>query len=65
MIEASLRVGDWANDKSDFEELGKWVDEAAYETNHRLIDILFNKYKFFTHCNSIRKYLLLGQGDFI
>ncbi len=27
--------------------------------------ILFKKYKFEGHCNSIRKYLLMGQGDFM
>jgi gamma-tubulin complex component 3 len=26
---------------------------------------LFEKYQFYNHCRAIRKYLLLGQGDFI
>lgn len=26
---------------------------------------MFQKHKFFDHCQAIRKYLLLGQGDFI
>ena len=49
---------------TDYDTLEKWVDEAAKVTNAELIRILFTKYKFKGHCNSIRKYLLLGQGDF-
>jgi hypothetical protein len=26
---------------------------------------LFTKFSFEEHCNSIRKYLLMGQGDFM
>ena len=38
----------------------------AYEiTNSALINILFTKFKFEGHCNAIRKYLLMGQGDFM
>ena len=29
------------------------------------MEILFTKFKFEGHCNSIRKYLLMGQGDFM
>ena len=49
---------------SDYDTLEKWVDEAAKVTNSELLRVLFTKYKFKGHCNSIRKYLLLGQGDF-
>jgi gamma-tubulin complex component 3 len=49
----------------DFEILRKWVHTASIETNKRLIEIMLKKYKFLDHCNAIRKYLLLGQGDFI
>ena len=31
----------------------------------RLLETLFKKYKFVEHLHAIRRYLLLGQGDFI
>lgn len=41
------------------------MDHAYQITNSQLLSILRNKYKFEGHCNSIRKYLLMGQGDFM
>ncbi len=41
------------------------IDSAYTETNSYLIDILMNKYKLYDHFNALRRYLLLGQGDFI
>ena len=45
--------------------LRKWVDHAYQVTNKELLSILFNKYQFEKHCISIRKYLLMAQGDFM
>ena len=40
--------------------------EHAYSvTNKQLLHFLFKKFRFLEHCDSIRKYLLLGQGDFL
>ncbi|KAJ8309894.1 hypothetical protein KUTeg_011759 [Tegillarca granosa] len=40
--------------------------EAVYkETSRHLLDVLHNKYKFVDHLKAMRRYLLLGQGDFI
>mmetsp|Transcript_8706 Transcript_8706/g.17003 ORF Transcript_8706/g.17003 Transcript_8706/m.17003 type:complete len:751 (+) Transcript_8706:47-2299(+) len=47
----------------DLSTLAKWIDAAAERTNSRLISVVFNKYRFLEHCDSIRKYLLLAQGD--
>ena len=47
------------------QSLRKWVDHAYQVTNQELLKILFLKYKFEGHCSSIRKYLLMGQGDFM
>jgi gamma-tubulin complex component 3 len=42
------------------------IIDAAYEdTSTTLIQILMQKYKLLDHFNSLRRYLLLGQGDFI
>lgn len=48
-----------------FKKLNTWVNHAYEVTNTALINILFSKFKFEGHCNSIRKYLLMGQGDFM
>jgi gamma-tubulin complex component 3 len=48
-----------------FMHLKNWVDHAYGVTNQQLLKILFSKYKFEGHCSSIRKYLLMGQGDFM
>ena len=41
------------------------IDLAYIETNSYLLEILMNKYKLLDHFNALRRYLLLGQGDFI
>ena len=41
------------------------IDSAYAETSSVLIEILMKKYKLMDHFNSLRRYLLLGQGDFI
>lgn len=59
---SSLLIGS-ASDT--FQHLKNWVDHAYLVTNKQLLAIMFKKYKFEGHCNSIRKYLLMGQGDFM
>lgn len=40
--------------------------ETVYkETSFRVLDLLKNKYNLYEHLQSLRRYLLLGQGDFI
>lgn len=41
------------------------IDLAYEDTSSALIEILMKKYKLLDHFNSLRRYLLLGQGDFI
>lgn len=41
------------------------VNQAAERTNERLVHLLFSKYNLHQHLVTIRKYLLLGKGDFI
>ena len=48
-----------------FVKLSKWVSHAHEITNKSLIQILFSKFKLEGHATSIRKYLLMGQGDFM
>ncbi|KAH7512368.1 hypothetical protein FEM48_Zijuj12G0083400 [Ziziphus jujuba var. spinosa] len=41
------------------------VDEAAKRIDKHLLDVIYNRYKFKEHCLAIKRYLLLGQGDFV
>ncbi|KAI5819449.1 Spc98 family-domain-containing protein [Pyronema omphalodes] len=53
-----LRYGDTA-------KLEMNIDEAYKTTMKRLIDLMGNKFKLFEHLMALKKFLLLGQGDFI
>ncbi|KAF8538531.1 Spc98 family-domain-containing protein [Trichophaea hybrida] len=53
-----LRYGDTA-------KLEMNIDEAYKTTMARLIDLMGNKFKLFDHLLALKKFLLLGQGDFI
>ncbi|KAI4300670.1 hypothetical protein L6164_034019 [Bauhinia variegata] len=41
------------------------VDEAAKRIDKHLLDVMYKRYKFKEHCLAIKRYLLLGQGDFV
>ncbi|KAF6165520.1 hypothetical protein GIB67_015843 [Kingdonia uniflora] len=41
------------------------VVEAAKRIDKHLIDVMYDRYKFKDHCLAIKRYLLLGQGDFV
>lgn len=41
------------------------IDKAYKTTMARLIHLMDNKFQLFEHFNALKKYLLLGQGDFI
>lgn len=47
---------------SDFQEM---LDSVYAETSQHLLNVLQKKYKFLEHLKAMRRYLLLGQGDFI
>jgi gamma-tubulin complex component 3 len=53
-----LRYGDTAR-------LEISIDEAYKTTMARLIHLMDTKFKLFDHLRALKKYLLLGQGDFI
>jgi gamma-tubulin complex component 3 len=41
------------------------IDSIYVDTSNTLMEILMKKYKLMDHFNALRRYLLLGQGDFI
>lgn len=49
----------------EIEALETMVNLVAEKTNKRVLELLFKKYQFEEHCLAIKRYLLLGQGDFI
>lgn len=53
-----LRYGDTAMLESS-------IDQAYKRTMARLIHLMEDKFKLFQHLAALKKYLLLGQGDFI
>lgn len=46
----------------DFHET---LEDVYRETSLRVLDLLKYKFKLYQHLQSLRRYLLLGQGDFI
>ncbi|KAF2095605.1 hypothetical protein NA57DRAFT_44742 [Rhizodiscina lignyota] len=53
-----LRYGDTAT-------LERSIDEAYKTTMARLIHLMVNKFKLLEHLRALKKYILLGAGDFI
>ncbi|KAG0577630.1 hypothetical protein KC19_5G168400 [Ceratodon purpureus] len=49
----------------EIEVLEALVAEAAGRIDKHLIQIMYKRYRFPEHCLAIKRYLLLGQGDFI
>jgi hypothetical protein len=46
-------------------DLQTMMDSAYLEISRRVLDVLIGQYKFLDHLQALRRYLLLGQGDFI
>ena len=53
-----LRYGDTAT-------LERSIDEAYKTTMARLIDLMVNKFMLLEHLGALKKYILLGAGDFV
>lgn len=46
-------------------DLQAMMDSAYLETSRRVLDVMTGQYQFLVHLQALRRYLLLGQGDFI
>lgn len=53
-----LRYGDTAT-------LEAWIDEAYKTTMRRLMELMADKFGLVDHLQALKRYILLGQGDFI
>jgi len=56
-------IKNWSEIMENPGVIGEWIIKIYEATNSQLNTILFTKYKLLDHCESIRKYLLLAQGD--
>lgn len=52
-------------ESTSHEQLSASIDAAYQSTMSRLTHLMSNKFLLFTHMRALKKYLLLGQGDFI
>lgn len=50
---------------SDPATLSSSIEQAYRSTTARVLDLMSNKFRLFDHLSALKKYLLLGQGDFI
>ncbi|KAL5004454.1 hypothetical protein ScPMuIL_017910 [Solemya velum] len=57
--------GHWMFTQDTSNEFQQSIDQVYKETSQHLLDVLHTKYKFMDHLKAMRRYLLLGQGDFI
>ena len=48
---------------STFDQISEWVGSSAEVISVKLIETMFEKFSFKEHMFSIKRYLLLGQGD--
>ncbi|CAG8587260.1 2028_t:CDS:10, partial [Scutellospora calospora] len=73
-IRYSCHDNDWVVTNAGADKVLKYGDIIALEssidatytaTSQRLLNILFTKYKLKEHLTALKRYLLLGQGDFI
>jgi len=46
-------------------DLSERVGQAALLTNRHLVALMMNQYALGEHCLALRRFLLLGQGDFV
>lgn len=52
-------------DKKKDSALHSVMDTAYRDASRRVLDTLMGKHKLLEHLQALRRYLLLGQGDFI
>lgn len=48
-----------------FADLSALVEQAALRTNKHLVSLMMDRYALGEHCLALRRFLLLGQGDFV
>jgi gamma-tubulin complex component 3 len=41
------------------------VADACTQVDHHLMEVITTRFHFARHCDVLRRYLLLGQGDYV
>ncbi|XP_052801228.1 gamma-tubulin complex component 3 homolog isoform X1 [Mya arenaria] len=60
-----MSQAEWMFTQDQSNNFQDMIDKVYKETSRHLLDVLHAKYKFMDHLKAMRRYLLLGQGDFI
>lgn len=47
------------------EEFKRWLRVISDRAHKELMDVLFNKFKLKMHLDAVKRFLLMGQGEFI
>ncbi|CAH0479678.1 unnamed protein product [Peronospora belbahrii] len=50
---------------AELKRLERVIEKVSNSTNEYLIRTLMKKYRLLDHCQALKRYLLLGQGDFV
>ncbi|KAJ3677077.1 hypothetical protein LUZ60_002801 [Juncus effusus] len=58
-------TGNWGLGYGQTDELETLVFEAAGRIDKHLMHVIYDRFRFKDHCLAIKRYLLLGQGDFV
>jgi gamma-tubulin complex component 3 len=45
--------------------LERFVASASAGVDQRVMELLLSKFNLAKHCDAMRRYVLLGQGDFV
>ncbi|XP_067943881.1 gamma-tubulin complex component 3 homolog [Watersipora subatra] len=62
---ARLNEGSPMFNQENDDSFKSMIDITYRVTSKHLMEVLYNKYNFINHLKAMRRYLLLGQGDFI
>ncbi|KAF6035402.1 TUBGCP3 [Bugula neritina] len=62
---ARLTEGSAMFSQNEEDSFTNMIDVVYKETSKHLMEVLYTKYNFINHLKAMRRYLLLGQGDFI
>ena len=65
ILEGKFSKGNWPNIFKEDEQFEKWIEEGYDAINKKMMSVLMQDFHLAEHLESLRKYLLLGQGDFI
>ena len=61
----SINIDEETVSSKTFEKIKDWIQSASAVTSKKLIEVMFKKFKLKGHLIALKKFLLIGQGDFL